>query len=157
MISNQILKNTIEGIKSISRVDLYVADTDGQIVVSTAHAGDQFKSAVMAFVASPADSQSVQDYQFFKVYDENQLELILIAQGTSDDVFMVGRMASFQIQNLLVAYKERYDKDNFIKNLLLDNLLLVDIYNRAKNYMLMLMLEDVYALLKQKMKKTVWH
>jgi len=31
-----------------------------------------------------------------------------------------------------VAYKERYDKDNFIKNLLLDNLLLVDIYNRAK-------------------------
>ena len=38
----------------------------------------------------------------------------------------------FQIQNLLVAYKERFDKDNFIKNLLLDNLLLVDIYNRAK-------------------------
>ena len=37
-----------------------------------------------------------------------------------------------QIQNLLVAYKERFDKDNFIKNLLLDNLLLVDIYNRAK-------------------------
>lgn len=32
----------------------------------------------------------------------------------------------------MVAYKERFDKDNFIKNLLLDNLLLVDIYNRAK-------------------------
>ena len=30
------------------------------------------------------------------------------------------------------TYKERFDKDNFIKNLLLDNLLLVDIYNRAK-------------------------
>ncbi len=45
---------------------------------------------------------------------------------------MVGQIASFQIQNLLVAYKERFDKDNFIKNLLLDNLLLVDIYNRAK-------------------------
>ena len=36
------------------------------------------------------------------------------------------------MENLLVAYKERFDKDNFIKNLLLDNLLLVDIYNRAK-------------------------
>ena len=45
---------------------------------------------------------------------------------------MVGKMAAFQVQNLLVAYKERFDKDNFIKNLLLDNLLLVDIYNRAK-------------------------
>ena len=42
------------------------------------------------------------------------------------------KLAAFQIQNLLVAYKERFDKDNFIKNLLLDNLLLVDIYNRAQ-------------------------
>ena len=41
-------------------------------------------------------------------------------------------MVTFQIQGLLTAYKERFDKDNFIKNLLLDNLLLVDIYNRAK-------------------------
>ena len=55
-----------------------------------------------------------------------------LAKGGSDDVYMVGKLAAFQIQNLLVAYKERFDKDNFIKNLLLDNLLLVDIYNRAK-------------------------
>ena len=41
-------------------------------------------------------------------------------------------MASFQLTSLLTAYKERFDKDNFIKNLLLDNLLLVDIYNRSK-------------------------
>ena len=57
---------------------------------------------------------------------------MLIVNGDSDDVYMIGKIASFQIQNLLVAYKERFDKDNFIKNLLLDNLLLVDIYNRAK-------------------------
>ena len=132
MISNQILQNTIEGIKSISRVDLHVADTDGKIIASTSQLGDEFEHAIISFVTSPADSQSVQEYQFFKVYDESQLELILIAQGTSDDVFMVGKMAAFQIQNLLVAYKERFDKDSFIKNLLLDNLLLVDIYNRAK-------------------------
>ena len=70
--------------------------------------------------------------QFFKVFDDHQLEYILLAYGDSEDVYMIGKIASFQIQNLLVAYKERFDKDNFIKNLLLDNLLLVDIYNRAK-------------------------
>ena len=32
----------------------------------------------------------------------------------------------------MVSYKERFDKDNFIKNLLLDNLLLVDIYSRSQ-------------------------
>ena len=117
MISNQILQSTIKGVKDISRVDLYVADTDGKIVASTSQIGNQFKDAIIAFAGSPADSQSVQGYQFFKVYDENQLELILIAQGANDDVFMIGKMAAFQIQNLLVAYKERFDKDNFIKNL----------------------------------------
>ena len=74
----------------------------------------------------------MQGYQFFKVFDENQLEYIILVKGETDDVYMVGKMAAFQVQNLLIAYKERFDKDNFIKNLLLDNLLLVDIYNRAK-------------------------
>ena len=74
----------------------------------------------------------IQGCQFFKIFDEHQLEFIILARGDSDDVYMIGKVASFQIQNLLVAYKERFDKDNFIKNLLLDNLLLVDIYNRAK-------------------------
>ncbi len=60
------------------------------------------------------------------------MEYILLADGDREDVYMLGKIAVFQIQNLLVAYKERFDKDNFIKNLLLDNLLLVDIYNRAK-------------------------
>ena len=33
---------------------------------------------------------------------------------------------------LLAAYKERFDRNNFFQNLILDNLLLVDIYNRDK-------------------------
>ena len=45
---------------------------------------------------------------------------------------MVGKIAVSQIQNLVIAYKERFDRNNFFQNLLLDNLLLVDIYNRAK-------------------------
>jgi carbohydrate diacid regulator len=132
MISNQILQNTIEGLKAITRIDLCIIDTEGKVLAATFPAAEEYESSVLAFVDSPADSQVVQGNQFFKVFDEHQLEYILLAKGASDDVYMVGKIATFQIQNLLVAYKERFDKDNFIKNLLLDNLLLVDIYNRAK-------------------------
>ena len=45
---------------------------------------------------------------------------------------MVGKIAVSQIQNLIIAYKERFDRNNFFQNLILDNLLLVDIYNRAQ-------------------------
>ena len=126
MISNQILQNTIEGLKGITRIDFCVMDTDGKSLASTFSEQENYVEEVISFVESPADSQVVQGYQFFKIFDEHQLEYILL------DVYMVGKIAAFQIQNLLVAYKERFDKDNFIKNLLLDNLLLVDIYNRAK-------------------------
>ena len=132
MISNQILQNTIEGLKSITRVDLCVSDTEGKILASTFPDAEEYEHAIVNFVDSPADSQVLQGYQFFKVFDENQLEYVLFARGAGDDVYMVGKVVVFQVQNLLVAYKERFDKDNFIKNLLLDNLLLVDIYNRAK-------------------------
>ena len=131
MISNQILQNTIDGLKAISKTDFCVADVEGKVVVQTFADAVSNELEISSFAQSPADSQTVKDYQFFKVYDEQQLEYILIAGG-GEDVHMVGKMAAFQIQNLLVAYKERFDKDNFIKNLLLDNLLLVDIYNRAK-------------------------
>ncbi|MFI3171064.1 MAG: helix-turn-helix domain-containing protein [Eubacteriales bacterium] len=132
MISNQILQNTIEGLKGIARIDLCVLDTDGKVLASTFSDVGNCEKAVVSFVDSPADSQVVHGHQFFKIFDDNQLEYILLASGGSEDVYMIGKIAVFQIQNLLVAYKERFDKDNFIKNLLLDNLLLVDIYNRAK-------------------------
>lgn len=132
MISNQILQNTIEGLKTIARVDFCVMDTDGKEAASTAASMSGCESETVEFAKSPADSQEIQGYQYFKIYDEQQLEYVLIAAGTGEDVYMVGKMAAFQIQNLLVAYKERFDKDNFIKNLLLDNLLLIDIYSRSK-------------------------
>lgn len=132
MISNQILQNTIEGLKAIARTDFCVMDIDGKTLASTFSEQSNCEEEVLSFVNSSADSQVVKGYQFFKIFDEHQLEYVLLVNGGSDDVYMVGKMAAFQIQSLLVAYKERFDKDNFIKNLLLDNLLLVDIYNRAK-------------------------
>ena len=132
MISNQILQSTIEGLKGITRIDLCISDTEGKVLATTFPDAEDYEGSILAFEDSRADSQVIQGYQFFKVFDDHQLEYILLAKGGSDDVYMVGKLASFQIQSLLVAYKERFDKDNFIKNLLLDNLLLVDIYNRAK-------------------------
>ena len=132
MISNQILQNTIDGLKGITRIDLCIIDMEGKVLAATFQDAERYVQAAGNFADSPADSQVMMGCQFFKVFDERQLEYVLLADGDNDDVYMIGKIAVFQIQNLLVAYKERFDKDNFIKNLLLDNLLLVDIYNRSK-------------------------
>ena len=132
MISNQVLQNTLEGLKEISRTEFCIIDTEGKVLATTFADFSIQPGDIQAFVESQADSQLVKGFQYFKVCDDYQLEYILVAHGDDEDTYMVGKLAAFQIQNLLVAYKERFDKDNFIKNLLLDNLLLVDIYNRAK-------------------------
>ena len=132
MVSNQILQQSIEGIKSISRVDLCVTDAEGKTIATTMSGNVNFQAQVREFVKSSADSQEIQSSQYFKIYDEQSLEYIVICASNGDNSYLVGKMAAFQIQSLAVAYKERFDKDNFIKNLLLDNLLLVDIYSRAK-------------------------
>ena len=132
MISNQVLQNTLEGLKEISRTEFCITDTEGKILASTFTDFTIQQGDIQAFVDSQADSQLVKGFQYFKVCDDYQLEYILVAHGDDEDTYMVGKLAAFQIQNLIIAYKERFDKDSFIKNLLLDNLLLVDIYNRAK-------------------------
>ncbi len=132
MISNQILQSTIDGMKNIARTEFVVLDSEGKEVATTMHESVSFRNEAAEFAKSPADSQEIKGCQYFKIFDDNLVEYILVAEGSGEDAYLVGKMAAFQIQNLLVAYKERFDKDNFIKNLLLDNLLLIDIYSRAK-------------------------
>lgn len=132
MISGQIIQTSIDELRAITRIDLCVTDMDGHVVATTCADIDGHKEALILFGESAADSQVVQGYHFFKIKDEQVPEYMLIAKGNGEDVYMVGKIAVSQIQNLIIAYKERYDKNSFIQNILLDNLLLVDIYNRAK-------------------------
>lgn len=132
MISSQTIQTSIDELKAITKVDLSVYDLAGGTVAATADMPDITAGLVSGFANSPADSQVIGPYHLLKILDEGELLYILVAKGISDDAYMIGKIAVCQIQNLAVAYKERFDRNNFFQNLLLDNLLLVDIYNRAK-------------------------
>ena len=112
MVSNQVLQNTIEGIKEISHLELGIMDSDGREVAVTAPVFANAASAIPDFANSPADSQSAGPYQFFKVMDEQQLEYVIVVYGETDSSLLIGRMAAFQLKGLMSAFKERYDKDS---------------------------------------------
>lgn len=132
MISGQVIQTSIDELRAITRIDLCVSDLEGNVVASTMPEDDMQREAIQFFVNSAADSQVMQGYHFFKILDDGVPAYVLVARGNGEDAYMIGKIGVSQIQNLIIAYKERYDKNNFIQNLLLDNLLLVDIYNRAK-------------------------
>ena len=132
MISNQIIQTSIEELRAITKVEIYVFDLDGMKVASTTDEIEISREIITGFAVSPADSQVVGGYHFLKVLDDSEIAYVLAAKSANDDAYMVAKIAVSQIQNLIIAYKERFDRNNFFQNLILDNLLLVDIYNRAQ-------------------------
>ena len=132
MITNQVLQNTIEGIVGITNIKMGVFDNQCRMLAGNLADDAAVVVEVANFIEDSAENKIVKNHQLVKINEDGELEYILVVDGASESDILVAKMAAYQIKGLLVAYKERFDKDNFIKNLLLDNLLLVDIYNRAK-------------------------
>ncbi len=131
MISSQLLRGMVDRLKEISQCDLAVADREGHTVAATRAKMSVNEREIRTFAGTQADIQEMHGCHLIKVYDERRVEYILTAEG-GDQSYMVAQMAAFQLEGLMAAYREQLDRDSFIKNLLLDNLLLVDIYSRAQ-------------------------
>ena len=136
MISSQIIQKTLDELRTITRIDLCVMDIDGKVNSSTFPVENEDFGDVRAFADSMADSQVMRGYHFFKIYDNQTVEYVLIAKGSNEDAYMIGRVAVAEIQNLI-----------------LDNLLLVDVYNRAKKLHIPVEAKRVVLLIETKNEK----
>lgn len=132
MISNQVIQNCIDEVNSISRVDFLVSDSFGTMTACTTQFPELDKKELLSFSESEAESQNIKGCVLFKIIDEGRTAFVLAAKG-GDDNYLIGKIVANELKNLVIAYKDRVDKNSFFQNLLLDNLLLVDIYNRAQS------------------------
>lgn len=133
MISNQVIQGAIDELYSITEVPISVYDNAGSRIVSTGRGSDTPVGDITSFAASDVDSESIGTMKLFRVEDDDETVYVVCVESTdSNRADMAGRFAASELHNLAVAYKERFDRNSFFQNLLLDNLLLVDIYNRAK-------------------------
>lgn len=132
MLSNQILHKAVQDIKRITDLECAVWDIKGICVVMTNERMTSLEEQADDFQKSEEAEQIKDNIGFFRIMDDDELCYILGLKGRNPEIKMAGRMAVSQLENLLFAYKEKMDKNRFIQNLLLDNLLLVDVYNQAK-------------------------
>lgn len=153
MISNQVIQTSIDELRAITKVDIFIFDLDGARVASTTDEIGISRDIISSFASSPADSQVVGGCHFLKILDDGEIAYVLAARGGNDDAYMIGKIAVSQIQNLIVAYKERFDRNNFFQNLILDNLLLVDIYNRAQKLHIEVELPRIVYIIETRLEK----
>lgn len=132
MLSNHKLQVTLEEIKEISRTDLALYSDKGKLLASTYEDEGDMEEAIQLFADSMAESQMLSGCHFFKVLIENELEYILLARAAGEESYMIGRLAVCQIRNMVSAYREQFDRNSFMQNVVLGNMLVVDMYNKAK-------------------------
>lgn len=132
MISNHKIQAALDEIKEISKIDLALYTDKGKQVATTFAPEEDMEYAVASFAESMAESQMLSGCHFFKVVVEGELEYILLTRSSAEDAYMVGRLAVCQIRNLVAAYMEQFDRNNFMQNILLGNMLVVDMYNKAQ-------------------------
>lgn len=122
----------LDEIREISKIDLAIYTEKGKMVAATFEPEGDMEFAVNSFAESMAESQMLSGCHFFKVIVEGELEYVLVTRSSAEDAYMVGRLAVCQIRNLVAAYMEQFDRNNFMQNILLGNMLVVDMYNKAK-------------------------
>ena len=132
MLDIKALKNSVESINDISGVDVSIFDSDGRVMANTAPIANETADVVSDFLSSDDDELEANGEFFFKVYLDQKLEAVISTKG--DNARLVGQMAVLQIKAIIDSADEESEKETFIKNLLLDNLLIIDIASQAKSF-----------------------
>lgn len=159
MLTNQILHKVVRDIKNITGLECAIWDMRGVCLVMTsermlelekqvtefrdgvenggaaetgAESGRQAESMPLVSEQYGVRSRINSDTGLFLVREGDDATYILGLRGESGDMKMAGALGVSQLVNLMFVYREKMDKNRFIQNLILDNLLLVDVYNQAK-------------------------
>ena len=131
MISNQIIQKSMTELKNITGTPFCVLDATGQYIFGEQDMYSVDMNFVREFVNSEADSQVIGDVRILKTGSEEDGMYIVIT-GDNENAYMLGKIAISQLKQLNDAYQDKMDKNSFYQNLILDNMLLVDIHNKAK-------------------------
>ncbi len=134
MLSNQVLHKTVQSIQRAADLECSIWDMQGNCLAETSERAKKLEKEVADFLRheDPGIKGSILEGRgLFLVCDGDPL-YVLALQGDEEKMQIAGSLGVSQLESLLEAYKERMDRNRFIQNLILDNMLLVDIYNQAK-------------------------
>ena len=135
MLSNQKLQTALSEIREVSRIDFLLYEVKGKLAAYTGELPEdeeRLAGEVIAFAGSMAEIQMLNGYHFFKVTIEETPEYILLVPSAQEESYMVGRLALLQIRRIVESYRDQFDRNSFMQNILLGNMLVVDIYSKAE-------------------------
>lgn len=132
MRSDQKLQNILEEIKSITNLDSLLYRAKGTVVAATTEATLEEEHIVVEFAGNAKKERVAGNYQWYKITLDGETEYIYGLTFNGEDSKVIGRMAASQVRMAVENFEGQFDRNNFVQNVLLGNMLTVDIYAKAK-------------------------
>ena len=132
MLSMQKLHNTLNEIKEITGLELALFQSNGKVVVSTEAAHTKIEDSILNFANEESLHKSYDTCSMYKIEIENETEYVLVTYGVVENGMVIGQMAANQIRNFILSKTEDFDRNVFIQNVLLGNMLAIEMHSKAK-------------------------
>jgi carbohydrate diacid regulator len=131
---NQTLYTIVDDIKRIINVDCSVWNFRGRCLASTSREIESVQEAVEILLSMNEleTSYITSNTACFLVTEDEEDVLVFAIHEIVDNVKTVGQLCVSQIIATNRFHEKRIDRNRFVQQLLLDNLLLVDIYGQAR-------------------------
>ncbi len=132
-MSGKLFQNLINQIRDIVTSEFGITDDTGLVIACS----DDRKvgrniSAVLNIIQSKEKNVILDGYTYQKIFIRNKMDLIAFINSTDQQALKELSLISLNIANMKLFYEDKFDKNTFVKNILLDHLLPGDIPLRAK-------------------------
>ncbi len=118
-LPSQVLHNTVQDMKKIGGLPCAIWDQDGVLLAMTDAGMQALTPEVAAFLKGPSGGERWEEtHALLSVAEAGAPALCLAIQGNNPKRETVGRMGVSQLTNLLTVYKEKTDKNRFIRQIL---------------------------------------
>jgi len=132
-MSNKLFQGLIYQMKEAVDRNIGILDDKGIIIACSqlTRIGEVNKE-ILEEVSYTFDTIIWEGYTYRPIGSHARIEFVVFVEGQDDTAKNIASLLSISFSNIKTLYDEKYDKTNFIKNIILDNILPGDIYIKSK-------------------------
>ena len=132
-MSNRLFQGIIHQMGDAANRTIGVIDDTGVIIACSELVKiGEARHGIHDELAYTSDAVTVQGYTYRPIGTAAKWEYIVFVEGEDDTAERLADILSISLSTIKNLYDEKYDKNSFIKNIILDNILPSDIYIKGK-------------------------
>ena len=132
-MSNRIFQNMIHQMRDVIDATIGVIDEQSTIIACSDLTKIGSTSEYVSIDLNEPHETFVRDGFTYRAFGTHQKpEFAVFVQGTDENASRYANLLAITLSNIKTYYDEKYDRNNFIKNVVLDNILPGDIVIKAR-------------------------